>query len=149
MLALDPEDIASSESVDEQLFCVYTEAADSIDIVRSFTIVVLFECRSSCCCDPCGSWPPISDASARDDNRDPPATAFISEEVDEESTVDLVFIESVLDLAEDSGLDLLESVLARPIELESGSGGVTGTLPAHPAEENLDILLAIEYREYR
>ena len=64
--------------------------------------------------------------------------AFISEEV---------FIESVLDLAEE---DLLESVLVRPIELESGSGGVTGTLPVHPAEEeNLDILLAIECREYR
>jgi hypothetical protein len=147
-LALDPEKIASSESVDsKQLFCVYTEAADSIDVVRSFTIVVPFKCRSSCCCDPCGSWPPISDASARDDNRDPPATAFISEEVDEESTFDLVFIEFVLDLAEE---DLLESVLVRPIELESGSGGVTGTPSVHPAEEeNLDILLAIEYREYR
>jgi hypothetical protein len=76
--------------------------------------------------------------------------AFISKEVDNESTVDLVFIESVLDLAQESDLDLLESVLARPIELESGSGGVTATLPIHPAdEENLDILLATEYREYQ
>jgi hypothetical protein len=124
---------------------VYTESADSVDIVRFFIIVVLFDCRSSCCCS---SWPPISDASAnkgRDDNKDPPpSTAFISEK---ESTFDLVFIESVLDLAaQESGLDLLESVLA----LESGSGGVAGTIPVHPAdEENLDILLAIEYREYR
>jgi len=47
---------------------------------------------------------------------------------------DLVFIESVLqvDLAQKSGLDLSEYVLARPIELDSGRGGVGGTVPVHP-----------------
>lgn len=69
--------ITSFKNADKQLFCMCMEATDSIDIVHSFKFVILFKCRSSCYCYPCGSWPPILDASARGDNRDPPFTACV------------------------------------------------------------------------